>query len=131
MAYLILAPPSADDPHAIVRDTHMPLIEIQMLPGPDREALERIAQRVSAEVAAAVGARANAVWTTWRSVDGYAVGPDLAARQPAGSHAPIVHVYARRTPAEVEKICAVIEAGFGEELGLDPFVTVQPVISHT
>ena len=96
----------------------MPLIEIQMLPGPNRKALERVAQRVNAEVAAVLGARIDAVWTTWRTVDGYAVGPSLAEHQPADSHAPIVHVYARRTPEEAERICDVIGAVFGEELGL-------------
>jgi hypothetical protein len=60
----------------------------------------------------------------------YTVGENTAAKQPTRTHAPIVHVYARRSPAELEKICAVIEAVLVEELELIPgnvFITVQPV----
>jgi hypothetical protein len=70
------------------------------------------------------------VWTTWKVLDGYAVGPDLATDQPAGTHAPIVHVYARRTPEELDRICDIVEAVLVEELELEPgnvFITIQPV----
>ena len=108
----------------------MPLIEIHLLRGPEKAGLDRIATRINAGISQAIGARADAVWTTWRALDGYAVGPQVAAEQPADTHAPIVHVYAHRTPEELDRICDVVEAVLVEELALEPgnvFITVQPV----
>ena len=108
----------------------MPLIEIHVLRGHEPAVLDRIAARINAQVAKAIGARSEAVWTTWRALDGYAAGPELATEQPPRTHPPIVHVYARRTPEELDKICQVVEAVVIEELELEPgnvFITVQPV----
>jgi phenylpyruvate tautomerase PptA (4-oxalocrotonate tautomerase family) len=107
----------------------VPLIEIHALR--PTEGVDRVLGRVSAEVAAVLGARPEAVWVTWSTIDGgYAVGGDIRAEQPQSSHAPIVHVHARRTAAEVEAMCEAIERVLVEELGLadgNVFVTVAPV----
>jgi len=110
----------------------VPLIEIHILPLGRAVELDGVAQRINAAVAAALGARVDATWTTWRTLDGYAVGPAVADEQPAASHPPIVHVYARRSVEELDRICDVVEAVLVEELGLDPgnvFITVQPVFA--
>ena len=111
----------------------MPLIEIHALPGEGRGSVERVLRRVTADVAAALGARAEGVWATWSTIDGgYAVGGDVAHEQRPRSHAPVVHVHARRTAGEVDAICAAVERALADELGLEPgnvFVTVAPVRS--
>lgn len=112
----------------------MPLIEIHLLRSERPAELDQVAARINAEVATALGARPDATWTTWRTIDGHAVGPDVAHEQPAGSHPPIVHVYARRSTEQLEKLCDVVEAVLVEELGLEPgnvFITVQPVFAAT
>ena len=111
----------------------MPLIEIRALPQPASVDVDHVVRRVTHDVTVALGARSDAVWVTWSTIDGpYAVGHDVRAEQPPGSHAPLVHVYARRTQAELEAICGAIEQALVEELGLERenvFVTVQPVWS--
>lgn len=108
----------------------MPLIEIHALPSGDLD-VGAVLRRVAADVAAALGARPEAVWVTWSTIDGgYAVGGDVRREQPAGSHAPIVHVHARRTAAQVEAIRGAVERALVEELALEAgnvFVTVAPV----
>jgi len=109
----------------------MPLIEIRALPQPASVDVERVVRRVARDVTAALGARPDAVWVTWSTIDGpYAVGADVRTEQPAGTHAPLVHVYARRTTTELEAIGSAVEAALVEELSLERgnvFVTVQPV----
>ena len=73
----------------------MPLIEIQALPQPASVDVDHVVRRVTHDVTAALGARSNAVWVTRSTIDGpYAVGDDVRAEQPPGSHASLVHVYA-------------------------------------
>ena len=53
----------------------MPLIEIHALPSRGATDVARVVRRVAADVAAALGARPEAVWVTWHTIDGgYAVG---------------------------------------------------------
>lgn len=109
----------------------MPLIEIRALPQRSDGDIALVLRRVAADVAAALGSRPEAVWVTWSTLDGgYAVGADVRTEQPRDSHAPLVHVAARRTAAEVEAICAAVERALVEELDLaegNVFVTVRPV----
>ena len=109
----------------------MPLIEILALPQPDGVDVEAVTRALNQAVATAIPCRLEAVWTTWRVIDGaYVVGDAVAGLQPAGTHAPIVHIYLRRTPEEVERAVAAIERLLASELALDEgnvFVTVQPV----
>jgi phenylpyruvate tautomerase PptA (4-oxalocrotonate tautomerase family) len=109
----------------------VPLIEIHALPGSGQADVERALRRVSADVAAALGARPEAVWVTWSTIDGaYTVGGDVARERRRETHAPIVHVHARRTAAEVDAICDAVERALVEELRLaggNVFVTVAPV----
>jgi len=72
----------------------------------------------------------RAQFTGYTLDGGYAVGADVRTEQPRDSHAPLVHVAARRTAAEVEAICAAVERALVEELDLadgNVFVTVRPV----
>lgn len=111
----------------------MPLIEIRALPQPGDADVERVLARIATEVAGAIGARPSAVWVTWSTIDGgYAVASDIRTEQPRETHAPIVHVHARRTAAEVEAICATVESVLVDELALadgNVFVTVRPVFA--
>jgi hypothetical protein len=110
----------------------VPLIEIRALPWVDRARLADVARTLNREVAAAIPCRLDAVWTTWRSLDGYAVGDVVAEQQPEESHAPVVHLYVNRPPDAVERICEVIEEVLCRELPLaagNVFITVQPVFS--
>jgi hypothetical protein len=111
----------------------VPLIEIHALP-PTREVdVAGILRAVSSEVAAAIPCRLEAVWTTWRTLDGgYAVGKDVAAVQPEADHPPIVHVYANRPRDAIERARDAIESVLCRELSLaegNVFVTVQPVFA--
>ena len=111
----------------------MPLIEIRALPQPGRPDVAPVLRRVAADVAAAIGARPEAVWVTWSTIEGgYVVAADVRAEQPPGSHPPLVHVTARRSAEQVDAICAAVEAALVEELGLaagNVFVTVRPVLA--
>ena len=111
----------------------MPLIEICALPPDAAVDVAAVLRRLNEAVAAAVPCRPDAVWTTWRSLDGgYAVGSDAVRQQPSDTHGPIVHVYLNRPPDAVERACAVIEDVLARQLGLAPgnvFVTVQPVFA--
>ena len=109
----------------------MPLIEIVALPQPDGIDLQAVARELNSAVAGAIPCRLDAVWTTWRTVDGtYVVGDASASVQPTASHAPIVHVYLHRSAAETARAVEAIERVLPAALGLAPgnvFVTVQPV----
>jgi hypothetical protein len=109
----------------------MPLIEIVALRQPEAVDIDGVTRRINEAVAAAIPCRPEAVWTTWRTIDGsYAVGGRVAAVQPTASHPPIVHVYLRRTPEETARAVDAIERVLAAALSLDPdnvFVTVQPV----
>lgn len=111
----------------------VPLIEIRALPQRGDVDVERVLARIATEVAGAIGAQPSAVWVTWSTIDGgYAVADDVRTKQPHETHAPIVHVHARRTAAEVEAICAAVESVLVGELGLadgNVFVTVRPVFA--
>ena len=111
----------------------VPLVEIRALPQPGRPDLAPVLRRVAADVAAAIGARPEAVWVTWSTIAcGYEVAGDVRTEQPPASHPPLVHVAARRSAEQVEAICAAVERALVEELGLDEgnvFVTVRPVLA--
>ena len=92
--------------------------------------VSRIVRALNRAVADAVPCRLEAVWTTWRWLDGYAVGEDFADRLRPTSHGPVVHVYVRRPPDVVERVGNVVEQVLARELELNPgnvFVTAQPV----
>lgn len=108
----------------------MPLIEIHAQPRPDIDQVA-IARAVNAAVAEALGARLDAVWTVWRTIDGPFVRGDMASGDaPGGRFGPVVHVYHHRTPEQVERVVAAIEAILAAALSLQPgdvFITSQPV----
>ena len=109
----------------------MPLIEIAALPPDDDTDVGGVLRTLNRAVADAVPCRLDAVWTTWRSLDGgYAVGDRVADRAQRASHAPVVHVYLNRPRDVVERVCGVIEDVLARELSLaegNVFITVQPV----
>jgi hypothetical protein len=109
----------------------MPLIEIAALPQPAGIDTATVTRELNRAVADALGARLDAVWTVWRTIDGpYAQGDDVATEQPKATHGPIVHVYHHRTPEQVARVVEVIERVLALALDLAPgsvFVTVQPV----
>jgi hypothetical protein len=111
----------------------VPLIEICALPADGAVDVGAVMRKLNDAVAAAIPCLPDAVWTTWRSLDGgYAVGSDAVSRQPSDTHAPIVHLYVNRPPDSVERACDVIEDVLARELGLAPgnvFITVQPVFA--
>jgi len=56
----------------------------------------------------------------------------VAREQPTGSHDPVVHVYHKRPPDAVERMCLAITDVLCRELRLTPgnvFITVQAVHS--
>jgi hypothetical protein len=108
----------------------MPLIEVVALPQPATVDIEHVLRILTASVAEVLPARAEGVWATWTTVTAYAVGPNVAVRQPAGTHDPVVHVYHQRPADAVERMCTVIEEVLCRELSLPSghvFVTAQPV----
>lgn len=110
----------------------MPLIEICALPQADDVDVPLVLQAVTDAVSEAIPCRREAVWVTWRPLDGYAVGDSIADAQPAETHAPVVHVYANRPANAVERTCNAIEAVLARELSLadgNVFITVQPVFA--
>jgi hypothetical protein len=111
----------------------VPLIEICALPQPTGVEIEPVLQAVTAAVSDAIPCRREAVWATWRSIDGgYAMGESVANEQPRDSHAVIVHVYANRPPDAIERLSGAIEEVLTGALSLEPgnvFVTVQPVFN--
>jgi hypothetical protein len=117
----------------LVASVDMPLIEIHALPQSAPNEIERVVRRVAGDVARAIAAPPEAVWVTWTTIDGcYAVGDATRVEQPRETHAPIVHVHARRTAAEVDAICDAVERALVDELGLAPgnvFTTVRPVFA--
>src|SRR5262245_59112245 len=108
----------------------MPLIEIQLLAGVDvdRAALSRA---ISAAVAEAIPCRPEAVWSTWRTIDGpFVRGDEASTVETAASFGPIVHVYHHRTPEQVARAVDAIETVLARELSIERdqvFVTTQPV----
>jgi hypothetical protein len=110
----------------------VPLLEITALPSAGDVDVDEVLVAVNASVAAVVGCRPEAVWSTWRTLDRYAVGSAVTDRQPHASHAPIVHLYVNRPPDVVERICDAVAEVLGERLSVAPenvFVTVQPVFA--
>ena len=108
----------------------MPLIQIAALRRDAETDVASIARALNAAVAETVPCRLEAVWTTWRWLDGYAVGDEFADRLRPGTHGPVVHVYARRPPDALERVAEVVQQVLVRELELDPgnvFVTAQPV----
>jgi hypothetical protein len=88
----------------------VPLIEVLSKAGePDAPAL---CERISTEVALAIGARPEAVWVTWTTFE-----------HGHGVPSTIVHVHGRRTADQMEAVTTVLEHILGE----DVFVTVSPV----
>jgi hypothetical protein len=108
----------------------VPLIEIHALPRPeiDRAAISRT---LNAAVAKAIGARLDAVWTIWRTIDGpFVRGDETSEGAAAARFGPIVHVFHHRTPDQVERAVEAIEMVLARELAIDPgdtFITTQPV----
>ena len=110
----------------------MPLIEVVALPQADTVDIDHILRTLTAAVAQVLPARPEGVWTTWRTLTAYAVGPTVAREQPPGSHDPVVHIYHQRPADAVERMCEVITEVLCRELGLAPgnvFITVQAVHS--
>ena len=110
----------------------MPLIEILALPQSRPVDVRRVLAAVNRAVADALGAPPAAVWSTWQTLPpgGYAVGGDAADAQPPASHPPVVHVHARRTPEELERVENAIEQTLTAELDLGEvgvFITTAPV----
>jgi len=108
----------------------MPLIEVVALPQPEAVDIEQVLRRLTGAVADVLPARPEGVWATWTTAAAYAVGPEVARRQPAQTHDPVVHVYHQRPPDAVERMCKAIEDVLCRELSLPPgnvFITVQPV----
>jgi hypothetical protein len=108
----------------------MPLIEIVALPQPATVDIEHVLRTLTTGVAEVLPARPEGVWATWTTVTAYAVGPNVAHRQPAQTHDPVVHVYHHRPSDAVERMCKVIEEILCRELSLpdgNVFITVQPV----
>jgi hypothetical protein len=92
--------------------------------------IDHVLRTLAVKVAEVLPARPEGVWTTWRTLTAYAVGPVVSRQQPAESHDPIVHVYHKRSRDAVERMCQVITDVLCQELGLAPgnvFITVQPV----
>lgn len=104
----------------------MPLIEITSLPQrPGARA--RVLDAIVVHVAAALGRPPESVWALWQEVPSgaYAVGASRPHVQPRETHPPVVRVYARRTPEEMEWIVRAIESVVQRELDLDPFVIAE------
>jgi len=109
----------------------VPLIEITASPatlrGSERAAVLRA---VNAAVASALAAAPDVAWSIWRDVDAarYAIGSEDGPAN-AGPLPPVVHVYARRTEAELALIVEAIGSTLREQLLLDGaavLVTTQP-----
>ena len=102
----------------------MPLVEIHSLPPPEGVSVVDVLAAVNRDVAAALGCRPDAVWSTWRLLgEGeYFVGPDPG-------RGPIVHVWINRPPDAVERCVEAIEIALRSTLGEDaePFVTTSLV----
>lgn len=109
----------------------MPLIEILALPQPPEVDVAGAMRALAREVAGAIPCRVEAVWTTWRTIDGaYAQGEAIEHEQPRTTHGPIVHVYLHRSVEETERAVSAIERILSKELAIESgnvFVTVQPV----
>lgn len=111
----------------------MPLIEINVLPRDDIDRAS-ISRAVSAAVAAAIPCRLEAVWTTWRTIDGpFARGDEVSTPQTTAAFGPIVHVYHHRAPDQVERAVEAIETVLADALTIERsqvFVTTQPVVGQ-
>jgi len=109
----------------------VPLIEIHAAAPPDGVAVADVLAVVNREVALALGCRADAVWSTWRTLDDghYLVGPDPAPTPPRDTDVPLVHVWINRAPDAVDRCVAAIVAALRRSLALDadPFVTTTLV----
>jgi phenylpyruvate tautomerase PptA (4-oxalocrotonate tautomerase family) len=110
----------------------VPLIEILALPQARPVDERRLLTAVNRAVAEALRAQPEAVWSTWQTVSpgAYAVGDDASDVQPDATHPPIVHVHARRSPEELERVVDAVVSTLEAELGLDGagvFVTTTTV----
>jgi hypothetical protein len=109
----------------------MPLIQIDALPQPAAIDVDAVVRTLNRAIAEAIPCRLDAVWTVWRTVSGpYGRGDDVAYEQRRDTHAPIAHVYLRRSPDETARVVDTIERVLARELSLaadNVFVTVQPV----
>lgn len=108
----------------------MPLIEVVALPQPDHVNVDHVLRTLTLAVADALPADPEGVWTTWRTLDAYAVGSTVARFQQAQSHDPVVHVYHQRPEDAVLRMCKAITEVLCRELNLghgNVFITVQPV----
>jgi phenylpyruvate tautomerase PptA (4-oxalocrotonate tautomerase family) len=107
----------------------VPLVEIAALPQRDPATRDRVIGAVVAEVAATLGAPAEAVWVVWRSLEpgAYAVGAARPVVQPPDSHPPLVRVFIARPPEAVERVVETIERVLVREFALteEPFVIVE------
>ena len=113
----------------------MPLIEIIALPQPAHVHPSSVLRAINRAVGEALGRPASSAWSTWRTLDPgqYAVGDDVADLQPAGSHPPVVHIWAERPPEALELVVDAVCAVLGEHLGIEPagvFVTTARVSPH-
>lgn len=116
-------------PSGLVDDGTVPLIQIESLATPDVDRAA-ICRTLNAEVATALGARLEAVWTTWRTIELDVRGDDARGDDTRASIAPIVHLFHHRTAEQVERVVEVIENVLARELSIDSasvFVTTQPV----
>jgi hypothetical protein len=108
----------------------MPLIEILAPPQPDAIDPAAICRAVNVAVAGAIPCRLDAVWTTWRTIDGAYVRGDLTSDDAGATFGPIVHVYHHRSPEQLGRAIAAVEAVLARELAIAAeavFVTTQPV----
>ena len=124
----------------------MPLIEVQALPQPASIDLAAVCRTLNAAVADAIPCRLDAVWTTWRTIDGAYVRGDVVGGQPSPADpsgaepsgaepagpafGPIVHVSHHRSTEQVDRAVEAIETVLSRELSIDRkdvFVTTRPV----
>jgi hypothetical protein len=108
----------------------VPLIEITAR-APEGVDVAAVLAEVNHDVAATLGCRPDAVWSTWRTLapGEYVVGSEPAPPSATASHVPVVHVWINRPPDAVERCVAAIETALRRTLALDadPFVTTGPV----
>jgi hypothetical protein len=109
----------------------MPLIEVHAPPQPASVEVTAVCRRLNAAVAAAIPCRLDAVWTTWRTIDGAYVRGDVASADDGSApFGPIVHVFHHRSTEEIVRAVEAIEAVLSRELSIDRgdvFVTTRPV----
>lgn len=105
----------------------VPLIQIAALPQP-AAVRDRVLDALVEAAAESLGRPPESVWATWQEIPkgGYSVGGARPETQPANTHPPVVRVYGRRSAQELAAVAGAIERVFQDELGLEPFVIVEP-----